>query len=422
MSKNNYTIVIISRKVIYAAVCCLLCITMIVLFIKFFTGRDPAVLTQTDPNYVILATNVSGMHCYQQSYSSFLILPPGNDLRVQVFENNGETADIINSGISVRYRIIDNTYSAGKIDFWQYAADYGYDVAPDVGITGNTLSGEMKLSSDGLYYEVTAIPITPFNDGSGELNPYQLAVIEVYDTETGELIAKTDNIVVPVSNEMDCSICHGTTDTDLNILKAHDQLSNTQLVNDLANGKRYKCSDCHKDNILNMHGVEDVEPLSQAMHGFHADKMGESDVDPNCYSCHPGPVTQCYRGAMSSVVSCINPQCHGDMSNIAQSQADGRQAWLNEPNCSNCHGDLYGANPNKLYRNSYLINNSNPQMNDIILCQSCHNSPHAEWKSTNSKDNLLPESLLGYASFINRCSVCHVGTGVIHQIINKQVE
>jgi hypothetical protein len=422
MPKNNYTIVIVSRKVIYTAVCFLFCIAVIVAVIKVFAGQDAAIPTQTDATYVILATNESGMHCYQQSFASFMILPPANNLRAQIFKNNGGTAELINSGITVNYKIIDNTYSAGKTDFWQYAADYGYNVAPNIGITGNTLSGEMRLSADGLYYEATAIPITPYNDGSTQLNPYQLAVIEVYDTQTGVLLAETDNIVVPVSDEMDCSICHGTTDTDLNILSAHDRLSNTNLVAELANGKRYKCSDCHRDNILDMPGVEGIEPLSQAMHGFHADKMEQSDVTPNCYSCHPGPVTQCYRGQMSTTVSCVNSPCHGDMKKIAQSQADGRQAWLDELDCGLCHGELYSVNQNKLYRNSYLINNSNPQMNGIILCESCHNSPHAEWVSTNPKDNLLPESLLGYTSYINRCTVCHGGLGTIHQIIIQQAE
>jgi hypothetical protein len=240
-------------------------------------------------------------------------------------------------------------------------------------------------------------------------------MIQVFDAITGKVLAKIDDVVVPVSDEMNCSECHGTTDTDLNILKAHDERSKTQLANDLAQGQRYRCSDCHKDNILGASGQPGILPLSQAMHGFHADKMSQSSIKPECYSCHPGPVTQCYRGVMSNEVSCVDSNCHGDMANIAQTQAEGRQAWLQQPDCSACHGEKYGVNTGLLYRDSYLINNAASEMNGIILCESCHNGPHAEWKSTNPTDNLLPIRLLGYPSFIDRCTVCHKGTGVIHQ-------
>ena len=36
--------------------------------------------------------------------------------------------------------------SAGKTNFWTYAPQYGFNVAPNVGITGNGLSGNMALA------------------------------------------------------------------------------------------------------------------------------------------------------------------------------------------------------------------------------------------------------------------------------------
>lgn len=413
--------IIIKRKpVILTAACFLACLGLISFFTNFFFKSSQTSLRQQISSYVILAVNDTGMHCYQPDYSTFLILPPGNNLKVQVFRNEGEEAKLVNSGIEVSYQVIDNTTSANKINFWEYAKDYGYEVAPDIGITGNSLSGKMIPSEDGKYYEATMIPVTPYNDGSTELNPYQLAMITVSDSKTGQELAKINDVVVPVSNEMYCSICHGTTNTDLNILKDHDALSKTQLVADLSKGKRYKCSDCHQDNILDAPGKPGILPISQAIHGFHADKMAQSDVKPECNSCHPGPVTKCYRGIMyAEGVSCINSKCHGDMANIAKTQAEGRQAWLQEPNCSNCHGEKYGVNTGQLYRNSYLLNNANDEMNGFILCESCHNSPHAEWKSANLKDNLLPMRLLGYPNYIDKCTVCHEGTGQIHQTIPK---
>jgi len=420
MKKRVHLFVFRRKTIILTAVCFFACLALIVIFSNFIFQSEPVTVTQQNSDYVILATNDTGMHCYQPDYSSYLLLPPGNTLRVQVFHKEGDEAELVTSGIEVSYQLIDNTTSVNKINFWEYAKDYGYAVSPDIGITGNGLSGKMKLSEDGKYYEATAIPVTAYNDNSTELNPYQLALIQVSDSGTGRELAKIDNVVVPVSDEMNCDSCHGATNTDLNILKEHDELSDTQLVADLAKGKRYKCSDCHQDNALNAPGEPDVLPLSQAMHGFHADKMAQSSIEPACYSCHPGPVSQCYRGVMyAEGVSCVNAKCHGDMANIASTQAEGRQAWLEEPNCSNCHGEKYKVNAGELYRNSYLMNNANEEMNGIILCESCHNSPHAEWKSTNPKDNLLPTGLLGYADFINQCTVCHEGAGKIHQTITE---
>ena len=236
------------------------------------------------------------------------------------------------------------------------------------------------------------------------------------DERTGAVLAETSNVVVPVSDEMDCGICHGETDTDRAILSAHDKLSGTSLVKDLDNGQRYPCGQCHKDNALGLPGKPDVLPLSQAIHGFHAGKMTGVSTSPVCYSCHPGPVSQCSRGQMALAgISCDNEKCHGDMANVAKTQAEGRQAWLEEPDCGECHGEKYAANSGQLYRNSYLMNAPDEDMNDLILCASCHNSPHAEWVSGEPKDNLLPHSLLGYDSFIDKCTVCHNGSGRMHR-------
>ncbi len=409
--------IFIVRKgsIIIAIIGILICLAIIGVLVFINSSRDTSGKIQQNNGYTILAMNDSGMHCYQSDYSGFLILPPANTIKVQVIKKEGDTAELINSGINISYELINNTTSADKTNFWKYAKDYGYDVPPNIGITGNGLKGNFKISSDGKYYEATAIPVTPYNDGSTERNPYQLVHIKVTDMKTGKLLIEIADVVVPVSDEMTCSVCHGTKDTDLKILQAHDELSGTSLTKDLAAGMRFKCSDCHSDSALSQSGKPGILPLSQAMHGFHADKMTETTIDPKCYSCHPGPVTQCYRGAMYLAgVSCDDPKCHGDMANIAQSQANGRKAWLNEPDCGTCHGTEYSVNFNLLYRNSYLLNSPDSDMNNLILCESCHNGPHAEWVSSVTKDNLLPIRLMGYPSYINKCSVCHVGNGNVH--------
>lgn len=416
MIMNHPHIIALKKKSVWLPLLALaFCILAIILTVSLLSNKGKETVGQNQ-GYTILAMNDLGMHCYQSDYSGFLLLPPGNTLKVQVLKKGSNAAQLITSGIEVSYEIIDNTTSADKINFWDYAKDYGFNVPPNVGISGNSLKGTFALSADGKYYEATFIPVTPYNDGSDKLNPYQIAHLKVIDKSSGELLAEADNIVVPVSDEMKCSVCHGETGTDRNILSAHDELSGTSLVKDLENGKRYKCSACHQENILGDPGQPGVLPLSEAMHGFHASKTSMSDIEPTCYSCHPGPVTQCYRGRMYLAgVNCVNSNCHGDMANIAKTQADGRQDWLEEPDCSNCHDARYGVNVETLYRNSYLQNSPSSEMNDLILCLSCHNSPHAEWRSAQAKDNELPVTLLGYASFIDQCSVCHNGSGKMHQ-------
>ncbi|HEY5585755.1 MAG TPA: hypothetical protein VIK78_14865 [Ruminiclostridium sp.] len=411
--KSLKVVFVCKQTVILGVVAVLVCIAAMLVVSK----TVPAASTTSADEYVILAANDLGMHCIQKDYSSFLVLPPANNLRVQVFKKGGSNgATLIKSGITIKYKIIDNTTSSSKVNFWQYAKDYGFDVAENVGITGNKLSGEMQLSSDKKYYEATAIPVVPYNDSAPDkLNPYQVAQITVWDNKTNKPVAISDSVVVPVSDEMKCSACHGENDTDLSILKSHDELSGTTLVQDLQNNIRHKCADCHKDNALGVPGKEGVKPLSEAIHGFHQSKMELTDIQPKCNSCHPGPVTQCNRGRMVEAgITCDNPNCHGTMGNVADSQKNGREAWLQEPDCGKCHREEYASNPNTLYKNSYLQNAPGDEMNDKIRCQSCHNSTHAEWRSTLAIDNYLPQSLLGYASFIDKCTVCHEGEGNVH--------
>ena len=66
-----------------------------------------------------------------------------------------------------------------------------------------------------------------------------------------------------------------------------------------------------------------------------------------------------------------------------------------------------------LYRDSLLINGPAP-MKDLILCASCHNSPHAEWPSLLRLDNHIPLEIYGRPNFIEECYACHQGKGALH--------
>lgn len=414
MAKSRFLVV--KHKGIILAVLAILCVIAIFFAARSVFSAGGSVPTSGGDPYVLLAASSSGMRCIQKDYSVFLILPPGNTIKVQVFKREKNKAILVTEGITVHYEVLSNTESAAKNNFWEYAAKYGYKVQPDEGLTGNKLQGECVLSQDQKYYVATDIPVIPYNDGSKELNPYQLARVWATDNSTGLLLAQQPKVVLPVSDEMLCSSCHGAKNTDQAILKAHDEHSHTRLYDDYKKGILYKCSDCHKDNSIGAKGIPEAMPLSQAIHGFHADKMNLSKISPNCYSCHPGPQTQCYRGRMLAAnVSCADARCHGDMANIAKTQKEGRQAWLQEVDCANCHDPKYAVNPDKLYMNSYLLNAPRQKMSDLILCESCHNSPHAEWASTLDVDNSVPIGLQGHAGPIEKCIVCHKGKGKVHR-------
>ena len=370
--------------------------------------------------YAVFAVNDLGMHCYQRSYAGFMILPPANNLKVQVFRKGSEEAQLVTSGIKVQYTILNNTKSSNKTDFWKYASSYGWPgLAANVGITGHKLSGSMKRVKGTPYWEVTAIPITPYKDDLS-FDPLQVAKVTVRSAKTNKVLAVQPKVVVPVSDEMRCDLCHGPVDTTGSILQAHDAANATHLYADLQAGLRHACSECHKDNALGAPGVPGVKPLSEAIHGFHADKMDTPAVaafGTPCYTCHPGAQTKCLRGRMAQAgFTCTSAGCHGDMARVADSQAAGREAWLQEPTCGGCHGARYAENPGQLYRNSYLLNGPEDMNGKLIQCESCHGSPHAEWRSTKSIDNQVPLQLQGVATYIKRCSACHGdASGRIHR-------
>lgn len=392
-------------------ICVILGISILAILINSKALESKALFKAAEKEYLILAYNDSGMHCIQDDYSDFMILPPANTVRIQIFEKGIDKAKLIDSGIIVKYKINNNTTSVDKSNFWNYAKDYGYDLKLNEGITGNYLNGVCELSKDKNYYEAKSIPVTPFNDKSNVRNPYQIMTVTVIDEMTKEVLAQEDSIVVPVSDEMSCSNCHGKEDTYKNILKAHDRKEKTNFYSDLNENKRHKCNDCHSDNALGASGIQGVPSLSLAIHGFHASTMGMSDLENTCYNCHPGTETQCNRGAMYKAgITCSDSKCHGDIENVAQSLKDGRKDWIDEPKCSNCHGELYIINDNQLYREAYLQNGPEG-MNGKVKCATCHNSPHAEWISSLPQDNEIPKKLYGKPDFIRKCTTCHENRG-----------
>jgi hypothetical protein len=200
------------------------------------------------------------------------------------------------------------------------------------------------------------------------------------------------------------------------------------------------CASCHLSNALTEvgypNGISGIKPLTQALHTKHAtvvDPVSGATLDnmnnrTACYQCHPGSVTQCMRGAMSTMKDsggnlAINCQsCHGKMTNVG---AATRAGWFQEPNCQACHHDgkretsavdaagnlkgwadqRFATTPNtpdtgySLYR--YSAGHGGMQ------CESCHGATHAEYPTTEPNDNVQSIAVQGYAGTVRECTSCH---------------
>lgn len=349
-----------------------------------------------DTSHAVVAWNDLGMHCMDNDYSVFAILPPYNNLHAQVV--NRSTGKEVASGITVTYRATAdtrgsvNTTSAGKSNFWSWVADlFGVTLTPDMGLAGNRtpsfVPAAMAYDNVKGYWKAEGIPIV-CTDDAGQTNYYPMVEVVAKDKH-GKIIATTKT-VLPVSNEMTCIGCHASNvggavdalpaagwvfdpnperDWKLNILRIHDDrnfadpalaasyadalsangfdatgLENTVRIS----GKPVLCAKCHLSNALGTAGAAGVKPLTAAMHTHHAPVMQDSTGMPlddgldrtACYCCHPGSITQCLRGTMGNAVDASgNPliqcqSCHGNMSAVGAST---RRGWLDMPDCRYCH-------------------------------------------------------------------------------------
>ncbi|MBU4234746.1 MAG: cytochrome c3 family protein [Proteobacteria bacterium] len=350
--------------------------------------------------YTLIAWNDLGMHCMDPSFEDFSILPPYNTLWAQVIRR-GDGPAIVTSNITVEYRILGNTRSDNKTNFWQYAQKlFGVSLAPNIGLKGNGLSGRMKVDTD--HFVAEAIPLTEYLDSNTTTPyPYQVAELVAKDS-SGHILASTQT-VAPVSTELHCETCHGdngsanhgiaTGVVKQNILTLHDQNHSTNLMAQ----RPVLCANCHSSNALGTAGKPGIPNLSNAIHGKHASAgIDDGTMEGTCYACHPGAQTKCLRGAMFLAgKTCYD--CHGNLTAVANSN---RRPWIDEPRCDQCHDAAHGENSGTLYRFS--------KGHQGIYCQACHGSQHAITPSREKNDNIQAILLQGHAGTIDTCTVCHV--------------
>ena len=362
-------------------------------------GALPLLLTLTLTPQVALAGyslvgwNNLGMHCMDGDYSVLSLLPPYNTIHAQLVDPQGRLVTQPGA-ISITYRAVAdpdgsiNTTSIGKTNFWEHAPSlFGVALSPDVGLLGLAMPGAsnvpraMQFDPAHQWWIAEGIPITPYDDRGGK-NPYPLMRLEARDG-SGTLLASVD-IVLPVSDEMDCAACHASgsgaaaqpgsgwandpdpqRDYRFNILRLHDEkhLGEALYASALAargydaaglnatvvgSGKSVLCASCHLSEALPGSGFASISPLTRAVHGLHAGvkdpltslSLGSSENRSACYRCHPGSVTRCLRGAMGAAVAPDGTlamqcqSCHGSMAAVA---APARTGWLDEPACQSCH-------------------------------------------------------------------------------------
>lgn len=375
------------------------------LFLPFIVGSSASQPPVVDDQYIILGWNDLGMHCYNRDFKDLAVLPPYNNLWAQVVLR-GDPPEIITSTVTVKYSFPDNTYSVGKTNFWNYAQQlFNVSLAPNVGLAGKGLSGGMDQKVD--HFVAEGIPLTEYDDSDPNTRqPYQLATLVVYDKASGKELAR-NQVVAPVSTEMHCDYCHsdnGEGNEDIatgvveqNILTAHDREHQSEYpaghTGSLMSRRPVLCAECHSSNALGAPGAAGVPSLSHAIHSLHAEEV-PSTLE-GCYSCHPGPTTQCLRDVMSQRgMTCID--CHGGLDQVKLNP----DPWLNEPRCSNCHKDPKYAQDQALYRQS--------SGHGGLYCEACHDSTHAIAQSREPRDAIKFVNLQGHPGTLETCTVCHL--------------
>jgi hypothetical protein len=441
-------------------------VAVMVLALATYHGPPAPPLLQS---WKVVGWNNLGMHCMDSDYGVFSILPPYNVLDAQVIQPDGHLLTAA-TGYAVTYEAVAdptgsiNRTSQGKTSFWQHAgALYGGSAVPDTGLAGFDMPGPanvpkaMAFGAASHVFTADGVPITPYDD-AGHKRPYPMMKVTVRTAAGAELAAT--NVVLPVSDEMDCRLCHESgapaaaqpaqgwvfdpnpeRDYRLNILRRHDARLGSALFDGALNAAGYSasglydtvvtqgtpilCARCHASNALPGTGMRGISPLTSAVHGGHAgvvDPLNGLTLDQSqnraaCYRCHPGSETRCLRGAMGAAVApdgslAIQCQsCHGSMSAVGNPS---RVGWLQEPSCQNCHTGNALVNSGQIrYANAFLPNGQPRQPADPTFATN-PNTPAPGFD--------LYRFSAGHGGL--RCEACHGATHAeypaLHQNDNVQ--
>jgi cytochrome c5 len=206
----------------------------------------------------------------------------------------------------------------GKGNYYSFAtALYGATLAPEAGLAGWSMPGLSNIPQTMLFeqtnrpaptaaapvnwFRAEGIPIAPYDDAHKK-NPYPLMRM-VARNAANQPIA-TNDVVLPVSDEMDCRACHASgtqrsakpaagwvwdglpeRDFRLNILRLHDEnefSAHPDLYAEalaargfnpqglyrgvLADGKPVLCAACHASEALGAPSYSTIPALTASVH------------------------------------------------------------------------------------------------------------------------------------------------------------
>ncbi len=416
-----------------------------------------------EAEYVLAAWATDGMATMSDCDASFSMAPPGVRVRAQLFRRD-DTPEIITDDVTLNYRL-ENGYATPEEHsrFWEFArAAFGFDVDAGIGVAfggaaGDPLSGTLRLEGDNRAFVAEGLAVLPYGN-DGKVNPYPLLTVEARDG-AGELLATTQ-VAVPVSTEWGCRNCHDgewrvqdemgiSQQTARNVLVAHDKINRTDLVARAAGGNPVLCQSCHGSVRTGTSGNPNLVGFSAAIHGWHANYLGERG-DQSCTSCHPAgsdTFTQGFRGVHSAMgLTCVN--CHGTLEDhalglLTYEMKQGKQGvgrlmtylkpraaesfdtvqarapWVSEPDCGACHDYFSKPEPDASAAHKWTSGDRaelySERLDDMgaVMCQACHGSTHALYPAENAygedRNNILPlqyQKLAGPLGRGNNC-ICH---------------
>ncbi len=418
-------------------------------------------------NNQLLGWNNLGMHCMDSDYSVFSILPPYNTIESQLIVGG----KLVTNGGSytVTYQAVAdpggsiNTTAMGKGNYYTYAqAIYGAALAPEAGLAGWNMPG-VGNPPQGMLFEPTnhpaagvatpvnwwraeGIPITPYDDAHNK-NPYPMMRLIA---KNGATPIATNDIVLPVSDEMDCRTCHASgtqasakpaagwvwsgipeRDFRLNILRLHDEHQFAQqgalyqaalaargfnpqglYRGVVADNQPVLCAACHASEALGAPSYSTIPPLTASVHSFHAhviDPVSSLTLDSSanrsaCYRCHPGSATKCLRGAMGGAIATDGSMsmqcqsCHGGLSTVGSAN---RVGWFMEPNCASCHTGTATSNNGQI-RYASVFSDTNGTVR-VPVNQTFSTQPNIPAKGIS-----LYRFSAGHGGL--QCSACHGST------------
>lgn len=373
----------------------------------------------------ILGWNNLGMHCMDSDYSVFSILPPYNTIEAQLIVAGKLVTN--GSGYTVTYQAVAdpdgsfNSTAMGKGNYYTYAtALFGATLAPEGGLAGWSMPGPNNTPQGMLFennnapaagvstpvnwFRAEGIPLSPYDD-AGIKNPYPLMRLIA---KNGATPIATNDIVLPVSDEMDCRMCHASgtqtaaqpaagwawsdnneRDFRLNILRLHDEHQFSQhhdiYVSALAargfnsqglyrgvvaDNRPVLCATCHASEALGTGSYSNIPPLTASIHSKHATvqdpllgiTLDNSANRESCYRCHPGSTTKCLRGAMGGAIAkdgSLEMQCQSCHGNLSAVGSSSRVGWFMEPSCQSCHTGTAANNNGQIrYTSSFEANGS----------------------------------------------------------------